>query len=35
MGNQCSCLGDPRNEQQEYQIGKGVYSFKKAVWIYK
>ena len=31
--NQCSCLNDPRNKQQEFQIGTGVYSFKKAVYI--
>ena len=31
MGSQCSCLNDPRNQQQEFVIGKGVYSFKKAV----
>ena len=31
MGNQCHCLNDPRNQQQEFKIGQGVYSFKKAV----
>ncbi len=31
MGNQCHCLNDPRNQQQEFKIGSGVYSFKKAV----
>ena len=31
MGAQCSCLNDPRNQQQEFKIGQGVYSFKKAV----
>lgn len=31
MGNQCSCLNDPRNQRQEFQIGTGTYSFKKAV----
>ena len=33
MGNQCSCLKDPRNQQQEFQIGTGIYSFKKAVCV--
>ena len=33
MGAQCSCLKDPRNQQEEFQIGSGIYSFKKAVYI--
>ena len=33
MGNQCSCLNDPRHQQQEFQIGTGIYSFKKAVCV--
>ena len=32
MGNQCSCLKDPRNQQEEFKIGQGVYSFKRAVY---
>ena len=32
MGAQCSCLNDPRNQQDEFKIGSGVYSFKKAVY---
>ena len=31
MGNQCSCLNDPRNKNEEFKIGTGVYSFKRAV----
>ena len=31
MGAQCNCMNDPRNHQQEFKIGSGVYSFKKAV----
>jgi len=35
MGNQpeCSCLGDPRDENQEFKINdkKNKYSFKKVV----
>ena len=33
MGAQCSCIKDPRNQQEELQIGSGIYSFKKAVYI--
>ena len=33
MGTQCTCLNDPRNPQEEYKIGEGIYSFKKAVYI--
>jgi len=32
MGAQCSCLNDPRNQNEEFNIGSGVYSFKKAVY---
>ena len=32
MGAQCSCLNDPRNQHEEFNIGSGVYSFKKAVY---
>ncbi len=33
MGNEavCSCFGDPRNQNEEYKIGVGAYSFKKMV----
>ena len=31
MGNQCTCLNDPRNPKEEFRIGSGIYSFKKAV----
>ena len=33
MGNQpeCSCLGDPRDENQEFKINDKKYSFKKVV----
>ena len=32
MGNHCTCLNDPRNEGEEFKIGQGNYSFKKAVF---
>ena len=34
MGNEatCACLDDPRDQNQEFKIGSGVYSFKKIVW---
>ncbi len=33
MGSQpiCACLDDERDENQEFRIGTGVYSFKKIV----
>ena len=33
MGNEtgCTCLGDPRDSNQEFTIGTGVYKFKKIV----
>ena len=33
MGNEitCACLDDPRDRNLEYNIGSGVYSFKKIV----
>ena len=33
MGNEpvCSCLGDPRDPNEEYKIGEGQYKFKKMV----
>ena len=33
MGNEpvCSCLGDPRDENQEFRVKEGKYSFKKVV----
>ena len=33
MGNEptCTCLDDPRDHNQEFKIGSGVYSFKKIV----
>ena len=31
MGAQCNCMNDPRSYQEEFKIGSGVYSFKKAV----
>ena len=33
MGNEstCTCLDDPRDENLEYNIGSGMYSFKKIV----
>ena len=32
MGAQCNCMNDPRSYQEEFKIGSGVYSFKKAVY---
>ena len=33
MGSEpeCSCFGDPRDENQEFKIKTGKYSFKKVV----
>ena len=33
MGNNCVCFNVPINQQNEFQIGSGAYSFKKAVCI--
>ena len=33
MGNEtaCACFDDPRDNNQEFKIGTGAYSFKKMV----